>query len=57
MTPMVTVRSSPDDTGTELFILHEGSKVKIGDMVGEWLEIRISDGNKGWIKANDLIRI
>jgi len=57
MTPMVTVRSSPDDTGTELFILHEGSKVKIGDTVGEWLEIRISDGNKGWIKANDLIRI
>jgi tetratricopeptide (TPR) repeat protein len=57
VTPAVTVRSSPDDTGTELFILHEGSKVRIGDTVGEWLEIRISDGNKGWIRASDLIRI
>ncbi len=57
ITASVTVRSSPDETGTELFILHEGSKVKIGDEVGEWLEIRISDGNKGWIRAADLIRI
>jgi len=57
LTPAVTVRSSPDETGTELFILHEGSKVRIGDSVGDWLEIRISDGNKGWIRASDLIRI
>jgi tetratricopeptide (TPR) repeat protein len=57
LTPAITVRSSPDETGTELFTLHEGSKVRIGDSIGEWLEIRISDGNKGWIKASDLIRI
>jgi tetratricopeptide (TPR) repeat protein len=57
ITPAVTIRSSPDETGTELFILHEGSKVRIEDTVGDWLEIRISDGNKGWIKASDMIRI
>jgi len=57
ITASVTVLSSPAETGTELFILHEGSKVRIDDSVGEWLEISISDGNKGWIKASDLIRI
>lgn len=57
ITPAVTIRSSPDETGTELFILHEGSKVRIEDTVGDWLEIRISDGNKGWIKASDMVRI
>jgi tetratricopeptide (TPR) repeat protein len=57
VTASVTVRSSPAETGTELFILHEGSKVHIGDSVGDWLEIRIPDGNKGWIRATDLVRI
>ncbi len=50
MSPTVTVKSTPDKSGTELFVLHEGTKVFVEDnsMKG-WKEIRLEDGNKGWI--------
>lgn len=57
MSPTVTVRSSPDETGNELFILHEGTKVITGDSVGDWSEVQISDGNKGWLRSADLAAI
>jgi len=52
--PVVSGKSSPDSSGTDLFVLHEGTKVDIEDEVGEWYEIRLSDGNKGWIPVNSL---
>jgi tetratricopeptide (TPR) repeat protein len=52
--PAVSGKSSPDPSGTDLFVLHEGTKVSIEDEVGEWYEIRLSDGNKGWVPANSL---
>lgn len=50
--PTVTVNSSPNINGTKLFVLHEGAKVQIEDRLGEWVEIKLSDGNKGWLKAD-----
>jgi tetratricopeptide (TPR) repeat protein len=52
--PLVSGKSSPDNSGTDLFVLHEGTKVSVEDEVGEWLEIRLSDGNKGWVPINTL---
>ncbi|MDR2847506.1 MAG: tetratricopeptide repeat protein [Bacteroidales bacterium] len=52
--PSVTLKSSPDDSGNNLFILHEGIKVYITDRVGDWCEVRIADGNKGWMRAKEL---
>lgn len=52
--PAVNGKSSPDSSGTDLFVLHEGTKVTVEDEVGEWYEIRLSDGNKGWIPVNSL---
>ena len=52
--PLVNGKSSPDNSGTDLFVLHEGTKVSIEDEVGEWLEIRLSDGNIGWVQVNSL---
>jgi len=52
--PLVSGKSSPDNSGTDLFVLHEGTRVSIEDEVGEWLEIRLSDGNKGWVPVNSL---
>jgi tetratricopeptide (TPR) repeat protein len=54
MNPSVTVKSSPDDSGTDLFVIHEGTKVSIDDQISEWKEIKLSDGSKGWLKAEDL---
>lgn len=52
--PSLNGKSSPDNSGTDLFVLHEGSKVSIEDTVGEWYEIKLSDGNKGWVPANSM---
>jgi len=54
MSPSVTVKSSPDASGTDLFVLHEGTKVWIEDKVSDWQEIKLSDGSKGWLKAENL---
>lgn len=51
---VVSGKSSPDQSGTDLFVLHEGTKVSVEDEVGEWFEVRLSDGNKGWVPANSL---
>lgn len=52
MQPSVTVRSTPSDSGTELFVLHEGHKVNItDDSMQGWKEIRIADGKKGWVST------
>jgi tetratricopeptide (TPR) repeat protein len=61
-TPAVTVKSTPAESGNNLFVLHEGSKVEILSEMRDiskvdWCEIRISDGNKGWIKKQDLEKI
>lgn len=53
-TPSVTVKSSPAESGTDLFVLHEGTKVKIISVIGEWSEILIEDGNRGWLPSSDI---
>lgn len=53
MAPSVTVKSTPNQSGTDLFILHEGRKVMIKDnSMKEWKEIRLEDGNVGWVPAS-----
>ncbi|MCQ2343583.1 MAG: tetratricopeptide repeat protein [Paludibacteraceae bacterium] len=45
-----TARSTPDMSGTEVFVIHEGTKVFIKSTLGEWIEVRLEDGNVGWIR-------
>jgi len=57
ISPVVTAKSSPDDSGTDLFRIHEGLKVSIKDKSADWIEIRISDGRSGWVKMSMLEKI
>ena len=57
MTGAVTVKSSPDQSGTDLFQLHEGTKVSIKSSLGKWLEIKLGNGNIGWIEQENIERI
>jgi tetratricopeptide (TPR) repeat protein len=52
--PTVSVKSSPNESGTDLFVLHEGAKVAIKSSLGDWREIRLADGNVGWMPAKDM---
>lgn len=54
MSGSVSVKSSPDASGTEVFVIHEGTKVSIRSTIGEWKEIKVADGNLGWIPAADI---
>jgi tetratricopeptide (TPR) repeat protein len=56
-TSSVTVTGSPNEKGTKLFILHEGTKVSITDENADWTEIKIANGNVGWIKTDMLSTI
>jgi tetratricopeptide (TPR) repeat protein len=57
MAPVVNVKSSPDEQGTSVFVLHEGTRVVLMDSVLQWKEVKIPDGNKGWIQDHDLAKI
>ena len=53
--PSVAVKSTPAQNGTDLFILHEGTKVVITDgSMKDWLEIRLADGKKGWLESKKI---
>jgi tetratricopeptide (TPR) repeat protein len=52
MAPTVVVKSSPAESGTELFVIHEGLKVSITENVGDWYQIKLPNGNQGWLKLN-----
>lgn len=53
LSPSVVVRSSPSESGTELFVLHEGTKVGVNEEVSGWQNIRVVDGREGWIPVTD----
>lgn len=56
--PSITAKSTPDNSGTDLFVIHEGRKVQISDdTMNSWKEIKLEDGTVGWIPANALEKI
>ena len=56
MAGAVPVKSSPDQNSRDIFVLHEGTKVRVLSQLGSWREISIADGKKGWMAA-DAIRM
>lgn len=54
----LTVKSTPSNSGTDLFVLHEGTKVQItDDAMKDWKEIRLADGKVGWVPVKTIERI
>ncbi len=49
--PSAAVKSSPDNSGKDLFLLYEGDKVKVLDAMNGWSEIMVANGNRGWIRS------
>lgn len=55
--PRVTVKSSPSESGTDLFLIYEGLKVEITDSLNTWKEIKLADGNEGWLPDSCIVKI
>ena len=53
---VVNAKSSPDRSGTDLFTLHEGTKVTIRETIGDWSNVTVGQ-NVGWIRTSCLERI
>jgi tetratricopeptide (TPR) repeat protein len=47
--PTITIKSSPALSSVDLFVLHEGTKLRILDQTNGWAKIKIANGSIGWI--------
>ena len=53
--PVLNAVSAPSDSGAKaLFVLHEGTCVKILDSVGKYTNISLSDGRQGWVVSDGI---
>lgn len=53
--PAVSVKSTPAANGTDLFVIHEGTRVTISDdSMSGWKEIKIADGKEGWVETQQI---
>lgn len=51
------IKSAPDASASDLFMIHEGTRLQILDQVGEWNKIRLADGKIGWMEKEGFERI
>jgi tetratricopeptide (TPR) repeat protein len=54
MASAISVKSSPDRSATDIFVLHEGTKVRVVAELEEWCEVVIADGKKGWTERKNI---
>lgn len=54
MASSVTLSTSPDKNGSQMAVLHEGTHVTVIDQLGDWIEVKLVDGNVGWLKVSDV---
>lgn len=57
MSSSVNLTTSPDKNGGQMAVLHEGTHVVILEELGEWIEVRLDDGNVGWLRSEEVERI
>ena len=55
--PSITIKSSPTQNAVDLFVIHEGTKVKVMDKIDNWVEIKINNGSKGWLPEKSIREI
>lgn len=51
------VKAEPSQRSNEVFLLHEGTKVKIKETFGNWYEIKLADGKQGWIAEGEVKKL
>lgn len=56
--PTVNVKKSPAASGTDVFVIHEGTRVDITDRgMKQWRGIKLADGREGWLKTSQIEEI
>ena len=57
MEKRTALRSGPDAESTRIIELHEGTKVELLDEIGDWNQVKLSDGEKGWLETKAIEEI
>ncbi|MGM9701492.1 MAG: BatD family protein [Prevotella sp.] len=58
VSPTVSVKKTPSKTGTDVFVIHEGTRVDIVDKsMRDWSGVRLADGREGWILSKHIEEI
>ena len=58
MVNQASVRNEPGSASAlTLFVLHEGTKVRLLQQAGDHWEVALLNGNVGWLPASDLEEI
>lgn len=57
LTKLIELKSGPDAASTSLNTLHEGTKVELVDAVGEWHQVRLPNGEIGWLENSKIAEI
>jgi tetratricopeptide (TPR) repeat protein len=57
ISPVTTITAAPASKSTKLFMLHEGTKAIITEEENSFLQLRLSNGNVGWVAKKDIRRI
>ena len=56
--PTVNVKKTPAASGTDVFVIHEGTRVDITDRgIKQWRGIKLADGREGWLKTSQIEEI
>ncbi len=56
--PTVNVKKTPAVSGTDVFVIHEGTRVDITDRgMKQWRGIKLADGREGWLKTSQIEEI
>ena len=50
----IKILNEPTISGISKFNLHEGTKIRIVENKGEWILIKLDNGNEGWINTTDV---
>jgi len=50
----VKIMNEPTISGSSKFNLHEGTKIRVVESNGDWLLIKLDNGNEGWLKMLDV---
>lgn len=57
MNLVVEAKTAPSEKSRTTFVIHEGLKVQITNEINGYVEIRIPNGEKGWITRNTIEKI
>lgn len=53
-TEISTVKSEPKSSGSDVIVLHEGTKVFVLETMDNWKKIQLTDGTEGWIEKSTI---